>query len=167
MRHPAILGYPIASTPHCGLLNRWHQLGNQKFHELAVLENSSHMKAKLRKIDVAGERFNWRVVPLTANYVCLRIWAEGCKSKPWAEIRYRFDDPWLHFGEIISCDRKKVQEVRRNLHGGERTLNRTLVIKDRDSKWYANPLPNVSQLFSEGLNYESNSSADFSEFYQP
>jgi hypothetical protein len=69
------------------------------------------MKAKLRKIDVAGEQFHWRVVPVSPNYVCLRVWADGHKSKPWAEIRYRFDNPWLHFAEIISRDRERVQEV--------------------------------------------------------
>lgn len=49
------------------------------------------------------------------------------------------------------------------LHNGQRALNRTLVIKDRDGKWYAHPAPFVSPLLSQGLNRESPSKSDFSE----
>lgn len=38
------------------------------------------------------------------------------------------------------------------LQNSERALNRTLIIKDRDSKWYVHPAPSVSPLLSEGLN---------------
>ena len=24
------------------------------------------------------------------------------KSKPWVQVRYHFNDPWLHYGEIIN-----------------------------------------------------------------
>jgi len=52
------------------------------------------------------------------------------------------------------------------LHNGERSLNRTLVIKDRDRKWYAHPLPTAgSGLLGAGLNDESTSQKDFSEAY--
>lgn len=52
------------------------------------------------------------------------------------------------------------------LHSGDQGYNRTLVIKDRDGKWYAHPLPSVSPLLSEGLNQEAGSSADFSDVYR-
>jgi hypothetical protein len=53
------------------------------------------------------------------------------------------------------------------LHNGERCLNRTLVIKDRDGKWYAHPLPTAgSGLLAVGLNEESASQKDFSEVYE-
>ena len=50
-------------------------------------------------------------------------------------------------------------------HNGKRALNRTLLIKDKDGKWYAHPIPDVSPLLSEGLNEEAASSQDFSDAY--
>jgi hypothetical protein len=53
------------------------------------------------------------------------------------------------------------------LHDGNRSLNRTLVIKDRDGKWYAHPLPTAgSGLLGAGLNDESASEKDVSEAYE-
>ena len=53
------------------------------------------------------------------------------------------------------------------LHDGAHSLVRTLVIKDKDGKWYAHPLPNAgSGLLCEGLNEESPSEKDFSEAYE-
>ncbi len=52
------------------------------------------------------------------------------------------------------------------LHNGKRSLNRTLVIKDRDGKWYAHPLPGAgSGLLGDGLNDEDASERDFAEAY--
>lgn len=52
------------------------------------------------------------------------------------------------------------------LQDGNRVMNRTLVIKDGDGKWYVHPAPKVSPLLSEGLNDESDSTDDFSEAYE-
>ena len=52
------------------------------------------------------------------------------------------------------------------LHNGERAMNRTMVIKDRDAKWYAHPAPWVSPLLSQGLNDENNSVLDITDVYQ-
>jgi len=52
------------------------------------------------------------------------------------------------------------------LHNGNRALNRTLVIRDRDGKWYVHPAPGVSPLLSTGLNDESPSDRDFAEAYE-
>jgi hypothetical protein len=53
------------------------------------------------------------------------------------------------------------------LHNGERSLNRTMVIKAPDGKWYAHPLPAAgSGLLAAGLNEEKPSEKDFSEVYQ-
>ena len=53
------------------------------------------------------------------------------------------------------------------LHNEGHTLVRTLVIKDRDGKWYAHPLPNAgSGQLSEGLKEERASQKDFSEAYE-
>jgi hypothetical protein len=51
------------------------------------------------------------------------------------------------------------------LQNGDRALNRTLVIKDGDGKWYADPDPAAEALLSMGLNKESPSQQDFSEAY--
>lgn len=52
------------------------------------------------------------------------------------------------------------------LQNGERKLTRTLVIKDRDGKWYVHPAPDMSPLLSTGLNDEKPSIQDFSEVYE-
>jgi hypothetical protein len=41
------------------------------------------------------------------------------------------------------------------LRSGATHLKRTLVIKDRDGKWYAHPMPDVSPLLCDGLYNES------------
>jgi hypothetical protein len=51
------------------------------------------------------------------------------------------------------------------LSNGMHKLNRTLVIKQKDGKWYAHPAPNVSPLLCDGLQEESASVVDFSEVY--
>ena len=52
------------------------------------------------------------------------------------------------------------------LHNGERAMNRTLVIKDRDGKWYVHPDPSASPLLSEGLNEEKASVLDITDVYE-
>jgi hypothetical protein len=46
-------------------------------------------------------------------------------------------------------------DVEVKLQSGRRHLRRTLVIKDRDGKWYCHPVPDVSPLLSLGLDEES------------
>jgi hypothetical protein len=48
------------------------------------------------------------------------------------------------------------------LHGGNRTLNRTLVVRDKDGHWYVHPVPSVSPLLSVGLNEEAPSKEELS-----
>lgn len=58
-------------------------------------------------------------------------------------------------------------DVRVSLYNGKQSLNRTLVIKDRDGKWYVQPLPTAgSGLLGVGLNDERASEKDFSEAYE-
>jgi hypothetical protein len=52
------------------------------------------------------------------------------------------------------------------LQNGERAMNRTLVIKDRDGKWYVDPYPAASPLISEGLNEEKASVQDLADVYE-
>jgi len=56
-------------------------------------------------------------------------------------------------------------DIKVRLGNGKSALNRTMVIKEKDEKWYAHPAPNVSPLLSYGLSEESASVADFSEVY--
>ena len=51
-------------------------------------------------------------------------------------------------------------------HNGERALNRTLVIKDSDGKWYVHPDPSASPLLSAGLNEEKASVLDITDVYE-
>jgi len=52
------------------------------------------------------------------------------------------------------------------LNNGERALNRTLVIKDRDGKWYVQPDPSASPLLCDGLNEEKPSVGDLTDAYE-
>jgi hypothetical protein len=52
------------------------------------------------------------------------------------------------------------------LHNGERAMNRTLVIKDRDGKWYVHPDPSADPLLSNGLNEEKASVLDLTDVYE-
>jgi hypothetical protein len=51
------------------------------------------------------------------------------------------------------------------LQSGNRHLRRTMVIKDRDGKWYAQPVPDVSPLLSDGLYDENASVQQFTDAY--
>jgi hypothetical protein len=55
-------------------------------------------------------------------------------------------------------------DVKALLYNGGHFLCRTLVIKDKDGKWYADPLP--IGLLSTGLNDESASQQDFTDVYE-
>ena len=52
------------------------------------------------------------------------------------------------------------------LYSGERSMMRTMVIKDNDGKWYVHPAPSASPLLSDGLDDEKASVLDFSDAYQ-
>jgi hypothetical protein len=52
------------------------------------------------------------------------------------------------------------------LRNGERAMNRTLVIKDSDGKWYVHPDPSASPLLSDGLNEEKASVVDLTDAYE-
>jgi hypothetical protein len=51
------------------------------------------------------------------------------------------------------------------LQSGNKHLRRTMVIKDRDGKWYAHPMPDVSPLLSDGLYDENASFQKFTDAY--
>jgi hypothetical protein len=45
-------------------------------------------------------------------------------------------------------------------------MNRTLVVKDRDGKWYVHPDPSADPLLSNGLNEEKASVLDLTDVYE-
>lgn len=51
-------------------------------------------RKRLRRIVVDGETYTWQVTPWTPNWVILRVWQ---RRTPLAEVRIRFDDPWVHY----------------------------------------------------------------------
>jgi hypothetical protein len=65
----------------------------------------------------------------------------------------------LDFQDVLFVD------VEVLLHGGNRQIRRTMVIKDRDGKWYTHPVPDVSPLLSYGLYDESGSVLSFTDVY--
>lgn len=52
------------------------------------------------------------------------------------------------------------------LNDNAKYVKRTLVIQDRDGKWYAHPAPHISPLLSVGLEQESPSTQLFSAVYE-
>jgi hypothetical protein len=53
------------------------------------------------------------------------------------------------------------------LRNGKHSLNRTLVIKWKDGKWYAHPMPTAGNgLLGKGVNEEKASEKDFSNAYE-
>jgi hypothetical protein len=52
------------------------------------------------------------------------------------------------------------------LRNGKHALNRTLVIKNGEGKWYVHPAPTIHALLSMGLNDEAASTRDFSGAYE-
>lgn len=51
------------------------------------------------------------------------------------------------------------------LSDGSKFLNRTMVVKEKDGKWYVHPCPTISSLLSAGLNEEKDSKGDFRDKY--
>ena len=52
------------------------------------------------------------------------------------------------------------------LNSGERHVRRTMVIQDRDGKWYVHPVPDMSPLLNFGLEEESVSVKLFADIYE-
>jgi len=56
-------------------------------------------------------------------------------------------------------------DVEVQLQTGGQSVNRTMVIQDRNGKWYVHPIPTVSPLLSVGLNSESASTMEIGSVY--
>lgn len=64
------------------------------------------MKNKLRKIQVDGISFFWRVLwdsdAVNGDFLFLRVWIAGQKNQPWLTVHYQYHNPWHFYGEIIT-----------------------------------------------------------------
>ena len=67
------------------------------------------MKKKIRQIVVSDKVYRWSISKIDANFVCLKVWQTESKSVPWIVVRYRFDDPWLHFHELTNVNSKETE----------------------------------------------------------
>lgn len=67
------------------------------------------MKRKVRDITIADKTYTWLVSSIDSNFVCLKVWLPGSRSVPWMLVRYQFNDPWLHFGELISLTSEEIE----------------------------------------------------------
>jgi hypothetical protein len=56
-------------------------------------------RQRVRRIVVDGRTYRWRVRQTDERVVGLRLWRDGDRV-PIADVRIRFDDPWLLFPEM-------------------------------------------------------------------
>ncbi|MEM7553709.1 MAG: hypothetical protein AAF378_06350 [Cyanobacteria bacterium P01_A01_bin.84] len=68
------------------------------------------MKKKIRKILVDNREYFWIVSPIDQNYIYLKVWFSGRKTIPWIKVKYRFDDPWLNYGLLITCNSEQIAQ---------------------------------------------------------
>ncbi|MDX9722412.1 MAG: hypothetical protein RBU37_16830 [Myxococcota bacterium] len=66
-------------------------------------------KRKLRCIVVDDREYLWSVKPIDANYILVRLWRVGEGKQVLANVRIRFDDPWVHYGELITARTEEAQ----------------------------------------------------------
>ena len=68
------------------------------------------MNRKPRPIIVDSRNYLWRVARSTPTQVCLRIWQDGKRSLPWAEVMCGRDDFWLFFSDITRLTTAEVED---------------------------------------------------------
>lgn len=83
---------------------------------ISVYFNYQVMKSKLRKINVGNRIFYWRVGGADEEgYILLKIWIPDLKHQPWITVKYRYDDPWINFGDIVAArtdeQKDKLKEI--------------------------------------------------------
>jgi hypothetical protein len=57
-------------------------------------------RQRVRRIVVDERIYVWRVRQADESFVSLRLWRDGDRV-PIADVRLRFDDPWLRFPEMV------------------------------------------------------------------
>ncbi|HEU5200544.1 MAG TPA: hypothetical protein VFU32_12970 [Ktedonobacterales bacterium] len=70
------------------------------------------MKTKVRSLSVDGASYVWRVKRLDPQHVLLRVWpAQNARQCQELHARIRFDDPWLHYGPLLTTPPERIAEV--------------------------------------------------------
>lgn len=67
-----------------------------------------------RKIHVAGEDYLWvinRTQTGYPGYVTLKVFSAKHRACQCVEVRFRFDDPWLNYGPMISTPPQRFSEI--------------------------------------------------------
>ena len=67
-----------------------------------------------RKIHVSGEDYLW-VLSRTADgypgYVTLKVFSATNRTGQRVEVRFRFDDPWVNYGPMISTPKERFSKI--------------------------------------------------------
>ncbi|MFD5461625.1 hypothetical protein ACFWIQ_02195 [Kitasatospora sp. NPDC127059] len=65
-----------------------------------------------RRIHVDGRDYRWTVRPRDGAHVDVRVWLDrpGGPYRPLL-ARRRFDDPWLHYGVLLTAPPERVAEI--------------------------------------------------------
>ncbi|WP_157476067.1 hypothetical protein [Lysobacter sp. Root690] len=68
-------------------------------------------KARPRLMTIGAAKYLWLIRPINPNHVVLKVWSKqgGRKDFP-LEVRFRFDDPWLNYGPIITAPSERRHE---------------------------------------------------------
>ncbi|MER7754527.1 hypothetical protein [Kitasatospora sp. NPDC097643] len=65
-----------------------------------------------RRIRVDDRDYRWVVRHVDCGHVAVRIWLDG-PGRPGRQlvVTREFDDPWLHFGELLTAPADRVGEL--------------------------------------------------------
>jgi hypothetical protein len=62
-------------------------------------------KQRVRRIVVDGTDYRWRARYVDPNWISVRFWRDG-ERVPLADVRIRFDDPWVLYPEMLVVARE-------------------------------------------------------------
>lgn len=72
------------------------------------------MRKRPRKIHVSGEDYLWvlsRTVDGYPGYVTLKVFSAKNRAGQRVEVRFRFDDPWVNYGPMISTPKERFSKI--------------------------------------------------------
>src|SRR5262245_24625899 len=79
-------------------MTAWSHLRQDRGHP-QQWEKAIMTRQRVRRIVVDGRTYRWRVRQADDRFVDLRLWRDGDRVAI-ADVRIRFDDPWLRFPEM-------------------------------------------------------------------
>ncbi len=102
-----------------------------------------------RKIVIDNTRYAWVVRRVDAQHLVLRVWPGERTRKDFPlEVRLRFDDPWLNFGEILVAPPASRGDVFQLAPVTPRTVRET--IEAAKAAGWASGHPRDHRLFERG-----------------